>query len=217
MIIFQGSCPHCGTKSVAFEIIYEHKVSRSTSVHWDTLASCGQCNRGVLATFLSGNGHKPSECLQNGWTDLLSSPYLSPAPPDTGAPKHTPPNVAHFYRQGMENLGGNWDAAGMTFRKALDVGLKFKFPEDSNVSLFERIKRASKRHDLTPELAEWAHQIRLDGNDAAHEEEPFSEEDAARLQIFTSLVFQYLFTLPGMMQEARGAEISTGGQPADGT
>ena len=112
----------------------------------------------------------------------------------------------------MENLPKNWDAAGAMFRKALDVGLKVKFPEDSKGSLYERISRAAERHDLTPGLAEWAHKIRLDGNDAAHGEDPFSEEDAQRLQVFTELVFRYLFTLPGMMQEARQNETSAESQ-----
>ena len=117
----------------------------------------------------------------------------------------------------MENLAKNWDAAGAMFRKALDVGLKVKFPEDSKGSLYERIGRAAQRHDLTPELAEWAHKIRLDGNEAAHDEVPFMDEDAKRLQVFTELVFRYLFTLPGMMQEARGAESSEDGQLLDET
>ena len=117
----------------------------------------------------------------------------------------------------MENLIKNWDAAGVMFRKALDVGLKVKFSNDTKGSLYERIRGAADRHDLTPELADWAHKIRLDGNDAAHDEDPFSEEEAKELQVFTELVFRYLFTLPGMMQEARGAESSEDGQLVDET
>ena len=44
---------------------------------------------------------------------------------------------------------------------------------------------AAKKQDLTPELAKWAHEIRLGGNDAAHEEELFSEKEAKDLAIFT--------------------------------
>ncbi len=90
------------------------------------------------------------------------------------------------------------------FRKALDTGLKAKFP-DIKGTLFERIDEAARQNKLTPSLAEWAHQIRLDGNDAAHDEEPFSKEDAERLQTFTELVLLYLFTLPGKLDEARAA------------
>ena len=88
------------------------------------------------------------------------------------------------------------------FRKALDTGLKHKFPEIEG-NLFARIKAAEAKHELTPDLAAWANQIRLDGNDAAHEEEPFSQQDAKRLAVFTDMVLRYLFTLPGMLAQAQ--------------
>ena len=207
MSIFQHDCPHCGTKNVAFSIIRDHAASRATQNPWDTLAVCGLCSRSVLATF-KFSSHPPSERLKTSDRVNVDKPKLYPESRDTTAPEHTPGNAADYYRQGMENLARNWDAAGMMFRKALDAALKFKFPDDSKKSLNNRIKCAAGRHELTPELAEWAHQIRLDGNEAAHEEAPFSEEDAKRLQVFTDLVFRYLFTLPGMMNEARQGEAS---------
>ena len=90
------------------------------------------------------------------------------------------------------------------FRKVLDVALKDKFPEIEG-TLNKRIKKAEEQQGLTPELADWSHQIRLEGNEAAHGEEPFSEDDARRLATFTELVPLYLYTLPGMLKEARGS------------
>lgn len=104
----------------------------------------------------------------------------------------------------MDNLPGNWDAAGAMFRKALDTALKGKFPEIKG-DLHKRIEKAQEMRELTPALAEWSHQIRLDGNEAAHSEDPFSQEDAERLQTFTNLVLLYLFTLPGMLAKAQRA------------
>ena len=100
----------------------------------------------------------------------------------------------------MDDLTNNWDAAGSMFRKALETGLKRKFP-DMKGDLNTRIKEAAEQQKLTPDLAEWAHQVRLDGNTAAHE--VFSKEEAVRLAEFTELVFLYLFTLPGMLKEAQ--------------
>ena len=91
----------------------------------------------------------------------------------------------------------------MMFRRALEAGMKNKFP-DINGTLYERIKTAAEQHKLTPDLAAWSHEIRLGGNDAAHDEEPFKKEEAERLSTFTRLVLLYLFTLPGMLDEARG-------------
>ena len=66
------------------------------------------------------------------------------------------------------------------FRKAVDTALTAKFP-DIHGSLAQRIQRAADDGLLTADMAEWAHSIRRLGNDAAHHDEPFSEEDARAL------------------------------------
>ena len=211
MSVFQADCPHCGTKSVAFKIAHARRAEKQDSTPWDTLAFCLQCSRSILATFITPDRSNPVKWLETGGRGLLLPPTIYPSLPSTGAPEHTPENVAEFYRQGMENLPGAYDAAGSMFRKVLDTGLKAKFPDIKKGNLKERIQKAADRHELTPELAEWAHQIRLDGNDAAHDEEVFSEGDVKRLQTFTELVLIYLFKLPGMLKDARGdAENETG-------
>ena len=96
------------------------------------------------------------------------------------------------------------------FRKALEAALKNKFPEIEG-TLYDRIEEAAKEGGLTPDLAKWSHQIRLDGRNAVHEEKPYEKEDAERLHTFTRLVLLYVFTLPGMLKKARGeAEEETG-------
>ena len=59
-----------------------------------------------------------------------------------------------------------------------EAALKDKFPTIQG-PLNQRINEAAKQQKLTPELAEWAHQIRLDGNDAAHGDKPLSQKDVA--------------------------------------
>lgn len=181
------------------------KLSQGLASRWDTLAFCGCCGRGILASFLVSGIVAPTDLLKNYEPSMLKDLRVFPMRPNTEAPAHTPENVGKFYKQGTDNLPGNYDAAGMMFRKALDVSLKVKFPDiDGTLTLYQRITEAEQQQGLTPDLAEWAHQIRLDGNDAAHEEEPFSKEDAESLHTFTELVLHYLFTLPGMLAEARG-------------
>ena len=199
MVIHRKTCPRCGTKNVALEEIglnlpggdvvlqFEHpRFGRCV----DVLVRCAYCQRGVVFTF---------EINRGGRGRLRE---IAPSPPRTVAPEHTPQNVDQFFRQGMENLPGNWDAAGAMFRKALDTALKHKFP-DLRGRLFERIENAAGQHKLTPDLANWAHQIRLGGNDASHEEAPFSKDAAEELASFTKLVLLYLFTLPGMLEKSR--------------
>ena len=59
----------------------------------------------------------------------------------------------------------------------------------------------------TPAMKEWAHHIRLDANEATHEVEEFTEDDAKKLQLFTEMFLTYAFMLPAMMKRAKG-EIS---------
>jgi len=102
----------------------------------------------------------------------------------------------------MENLPGNPDAAGTMFRKALETALRKSFPSDDRMTLIKRIETAAEAKDLTPALAEWAHQIRLVGNSAAHDR--ITLDQVKDMRLFTELVLRYLFELPTMLKEARG-------------
>ena len=94
------------------------------------------------------------------------------------------------------------------FRKTLEAALKDKFTSITG-TLSQRINEAAKQQKLTPELAQWAHQIRLDGNDAVHGDTPLSKEDAQSLADFTNLVLLYLYTLPGMLAQAQAPGATT--------
>lgn len=119
---------------------------------------------------------------------------------ETKAPEHSPNNVTSFYLQGMDNLARkNYDAAGTMFHKSLDIALK-RLNQSGKGTLQQRIDNLPAAVAITPAMKEWAHQIRELGNDAAHEEDPFTEDEAKTLQAFTELFLTYTFTLPGMLE-----------------
>ena len=211
MSVFQANCPYCGTREVAFTILSSRRVPERVQFEysWDTFATCGHCTRGILATFSTLSSENIQKLIDSHKRDQVTLETISPSPTSTGAPEDTPTKAANYYRQGMENLRNNYDAAGSMFRSALEAGLKEKFP-DIDGSLYERIEKAANQQGLTPDLADWAHRIRLDGNDAVHGDEEFLKEDAERLHAFTELVFLYLFTLPGMLEKARGEQTDGG-------
>ena len=206
--IVRTTCPHCRTKGVAVTIYAVHyrmeDIDGPPYSRWDTLGICGLCDRGVLVVF---EDFETGSCDGN-WNDFIRSETrligVFPSPPSFNAPRHTSPDVASFVRQAKENLPESWDASGMMSRKALEAALKEKLPGiNDKTSLRDCIKKAAAQQVLTQALAEWADQIRLDGNSAAHDAQPFSREDAERLVVFTDLVLQYLYTLPGMLKEAQ--------------
>jgi hypothetical protein len=76
-----------------------------------------------------------------------------------------------------------------------------------------RIAELVKQNLLTPSLGEWADQIRLLGNDTAHEIDQPTREEVEALRNFSDLVLRYLFTLPAMVA-ARKAPVALPSVPA---
>ncbi|WP_343895983.1 DUF4145 domain-containing protein, partial [Craurococcus roseus] len=73
-------------------------------------------------------------------------------------------------------------------------------------TLYKRIESLPQEIGITPAMKEWAHEIRELGNDAAHEDEPFTEAEAKALHSFTEMFLTYAFTLPGLLEERKAAE-----------
>ena len=189
--IFQDNCPYCQTRSVAFKIEhvrgwwhYLYGEEFEPVQREDTLAICGHCSKTVLAEF--------------GEENNLLRIYPSPPKP----PENLPEVVELYFEQGVDSLFQNYDAAGAMFRTTLETALKIKFPKTKATDLKNRINEAVDQGNLTPDLAAWAHEIRLGGNDAVHDK-PLSEEEAQDLRDFTELVLLYLFTLPEKLARAK--------------
>ena len=208
---FQADCPWCGTKGVGFALLHELLWESYADIcRYDVLGRCALCHRGAILTFRvrehEGPPMKQTRAPRGTYIQGLSCEGISPARPSTDAPRHTPKSIASFFQQGKESENSGFlDAAGAMFRKALEVGLKVKFPDiNSSWTPYKRIEQAAKDNKLTPELAQWAHQIRALGNDATHEE-VFTRAQAKEMSAFTEIMLQYIFTLPGDLEIARKA------------
>ena len=202
---FASECPHCSTTGAGFTVAFQWRGKEPVESA-QLLAVCGICGRGsiFLSRYLPGTGHP----------DLVINDVLFPSiryaidarwPAATlSIPENTPGTIAHFYRQGLENLGARrWDAAGAMFRKTLDVATKALDPDLKKLSLFHRIDRLADAGMLTPAMRAWSHEIRLDGNDAVHDETPETEADATIAQRFAEAFLTYAFTLPTMVEANR--------------
>ena len=167
--IVKSTCPHCGTKGVAFTIdaVHHRPQPFGVSDQWDTFAVCGLCGRGVIAVFEAskdGLYGRTREDFFSAYPRLLG---VLPPPPSLGAPRHTPKNVASFVRQAKASLPEkSWDASVIMSRKALEAALKDKFDDlGDRLRLVDRIDEAAKQGYLTSDLAKWAHHIRLGASD----------------------------------------------------
>jgi hypothetical protein len=114
--------------------------------------------------------------------------------------------VTDAYLSGLDNLGrkNGANAAAIMFRRTIEIATKIINPDaPKSDNLKKRIDNLPA--DLaTPAMKDWAHHIRLDANDAAHDPEQFTNADVKQLQIFAEMFLTYAFTLPAMMKRARG-------------
>ncbi|MCY4376478.1 MAG: DUF4145 domain-containing protein [Spirochaetaceae bacterium] len=172
---------------------------------WNTFFVCRRCQEGVVlkARGLPYPNHreKPSSCSD----ELISAGFepieFHPKPADLKAPEHVPAAIARNYIEATDNLRRRvYTSAAMMFRKVLERATREMAPEDKKAKfrrmrLEPRIDALADDGALTDGMRDWAHLIRLDGNEAVHDEDA-DEATATQLQAFTELFLIYAFTLP---------------------
>jgi hypothetical protein len=122
------------------------------------------------------------------------------------APQSISKNVEKPFLQGLDNAQrGNHEAAAAMFRKAIETATRELDPSTANKKLVNRIDLLAANGKLTSDLKDWAHLIRLDGNQAVHDDEEFSPEEIEQLKEFTRLFLVYTFTLPAQVFARKAA------------
>lgn len=97
--------------------------------------------------------------------------------------------------------------AVMLAGSAVDAMLKEKGFKKG--SLYSRIENAAAEHLITAEMAEWAHEVRLEANDQRHADEDAAlpnEAEASKSIEFATALAQFLFVLPARVAIGRGAK-----------
>lgn len=222
-------CPHalCGARHQAFTCVSGYTVRAPKRVpatvrHGTAtviagtdivIFSCVRCSYPVVAE-VARNGAEPaySVALQlhenfkgEGYKLLRLYPVAS-NPEDL--PDHVPEVAGAPYGQACRALHSrDYDLAGMGFRKSLDVATKYviRAAEGANAvilkqSFQKRINFLRDRQLITADLKDWADLVRVEGNDAAHDEEPFTSEQAHQIHSFARIFLMYVFTMPKMVE-----------------
>lgn len=203
-------CPHCGASKIAFTC---HGSDYYGQPYCNTLFVCRNCQEAIVVKFMSYGYPDPMECRGDPRTDGHKLLAVYPSPSRLEAPPHVPPNLSDEYVEGLTVLRGrNFKSAGMMFRRVLDIATKCLAPEKKDVRLYDRIAHLEEEGKITPELRGLADRIRLDGNEAVHEEE-FDETKVAQLKQFTYLFLYYTFTLPKLVELAQGEATENEGVP----
>ena len=192
-------CPHCSATHAGM-LIRAKAVNKNN--HGIIFATCNRCTEPVSAIF------KLSENLSYHWQqssggfdivpDTENAILLAIYPPirKSIAPDHVNDAIAKIFIQAEDaRARGQYHTAGMGLRKTLDITLKVYDPNLKG-DLKPRIDALADRNDLTPAMRDWAHQVRLLGNEAAHDHEEPTKPDIDAMAAFTETLLKYLFTLP---------------------
>jgi hypothetical protein len=205
------TCPHCGTVNVGFTFTGEAQIPGFNGLGWHTYFMCNTCTKPLVVLITSAGSARPSTRdgdlkLMAGLSGLkIESVYPVPRAPNT--PAHCPPKVAQAFNEAESAIHvGNLDSAIAMDRRALELATKLLAPEKADDSLYRRIEHLAKEFKLTPALQEWAHSLRLVGNQAVHEIDGVSKAEAMQAHELTRYILIYLFTLPTQVQLAREAE-----------
>lgn len=197
-------CPHCGIKKCAFTIsnIIDRLQPGNRNKNIILFAICNNCKKPISALAQSHCNADTLAALDGDILEKSQSIEIFPELHSQSIPESIPDNVKNFYRQAITSLDiGNYDAAGMMFRKTLEIALKSYKPSLTG-NLVSRINELGKNHELTPAMVEWANTIRLEGNKAAHEDF-FTEEEANQMKMFCHFTLIYLFTLPSAIEKSK--------------
>src|SRR5690606_11735803 len=122
-----------------------------------------------------------------------------------------PERAREYLQQALNSLGAPVGAV-MLAASAVDAMLKAKGLTSG--SLYTRIDRASEEHLITQEMAQWAHEVRLDANDQRHADETAAlpgRANAERCLDFALALAQFMFVLPSRIQRGiQAAKVSSG-------
>ncbi|ACM26551.1 conserved hypothetical protein [Rhizobium rhizogenes K84] len=115
---------------------------------------------------------------------------------NSSLPDHLPDDVLKAFQQAETNfdLENHEEAAATMYRRALERALKSSHPNLAG-TLAAKIKTLVGGGELPKSLGDWADEIRLIGNDGAHDDGVTRDElKAARM--FCDSFLRYLITLP---------------------
>ena len=118
---------------------------------------------------------------------------------DIVVPPYMPKRVAALFKQARHNFVlQNWDAAGMTYRKTLEVAIREKFGFPAKLRLAKMNKRLSQTEPPMFRLFAWL--ARETGNSGAHDTN-FDHAGASLLDSHLEQLTVYLFAVPEIKKQ----------------
>jgi hypothetical protein len=206
-------CPHCGAEKMGFQLLTQvedrEALSKSSTSRFRAVMTCAGCPELLIGIFLKTHASNfrspmdtPGDPREVGFTLERVYPQLAPSK----CPDHTPDGLKRIFLQAANaSKRGDPDASGAMSRKVVDNSTQLLLKEKTKDyrTIYDRIEALASNGTLTPDLAKWAHEVRLGGADAAHDLDPFTPEEADELLDFAELYLIYVYSLPERLRLRR--------------
>jgi hypothetical protein len=216
-------CPHCGEKAAmpTFGLRiepYDIAISRGVKVEALAAAHCPACGQPVCARLGSQSFPKEYNREEQNFEAFATSADAStafgfkvidvwPKPPPPDIPRHLPIGIESRLLDAERCFVEKIFAPAVAFyRTVVDLTTKDQTGgTDINpkISLQQRLDRLCENHIIPQTIADWGHEVRVVGNDAVHDDEKISKEDAAAVRDFALTYLRYAYELPGDIAERR--------------
>lgn len=180
-------CPYCKVDRPNLVQVFQFESSDYAGANrlcW-RVYRCHRCGRLVSAA------------SPIGFDQNVTEVYPASQDVDTAVPG----NARTYLQQALNSLHTP-SGAVMLAASAVDAMLKIKGYKEG--SLNDRIDKAAEDHLITPEMAQWAHAVRLDANEQRHADESAplpTGDDANRCVEFALALGQFMFVLPARVQK----------------
>ena len=188
-------CPQCGVAKPSLHRVagFESTDDRDRNRRTWGIYQCRSCGGVSMAvSYFHTNGNQTMELdISQIW------------PTSDAVDEAVPQRAKAYLDQALACVHAPAGAVMLT-ASAVDAMLKEKGFKDG--TLFNRIESAEKAHLITPEMAKWAHEVRLDANDQRHVDEGGAlpdEADARKSIEFAIALAQFLFVLPARVARGR--------------
>lgn len=187
-------CPHCNIAKpnlqAANSVATKDDKERHTRI-W-MCYKCTTCGGVLLAVAPVVDQNDP---YRMEITDIWPSPQV--------VHESVPERARTFLEQAIASIHAPAGAV-LLAGSAIDAMLKEKGFKKG--SLYSRIESAATEHLITAEMAEWAHEVRLEANDQRHADEDAplpNEAEASKSIEFATALAQFLFVLPARVAIGR--------------
>lgn len=203
-LIYAATCPHCGVQKSSFT--GNTILTTDDPLESRVPLSCSHCHEVIVVVTAHHDGFISMFQMSRDEISLNRSRVVIPirfypAGAQHSAPQAVPERIGRYFVEAKDNLSrGNYETCILLCGKTLDLATR---DMDQSWRLDKRIKKLADDGKITAEMAAWAEEIRIDRNDAVHDDVDFTKSDAIEIIGFIEAFLNYLYTLPALVHARR--------------